>query len=151
MLLTYKRSNHTFLLSNTSSLGNIFCYIIVYVQIHHVKVLKTWIVKKKKKKIRDKLKNWDLRECMQISQNLMKFFSLENVLCCSNKLNQSLHFKRCFLSISFFQRLPSYRGWRTQHIGNQEENKSKNRNSNVIPCMQFIFIFCIIVKFFEFV
>ncbi|XP_069400429.1 receptor-type tyrosine-protein phosphatase C isoform X1 [Ovis canadensis] len=32
-----------------------------------------------------------------------------------------------------FQRLPSYRGWRTQHIGNQEENKSKNRNSNVIP------------------
>lgn len=34
-----------------------------------------------------------------------------------------------------FQRLPSYRSWRTQHIGNQEENKSKNRNSNVIPCM----------------
>ncbi|XP_057584469.1 receptor-type tyrosine-protein phosphatase C isoform X2 [Hippopotamus amphibius kiboko] len=32
-----------------------------------------------------------------------------------------------------FQRLPSYRSWRTQHIGNQEENKSKNRNSNVIP------------------
>ncbi|XP_023080507.1 receptor-type tyrosine-protein phosphatase C isoform X2 [Piliocolobus tephrosceles] len=32
-----------------------------------------------------------------------------------------------------FQRLPSYRGWRTQHIGNQEENKNKNRNSNVIP------------------
>ncbi|KAK2086193.1 hypothetical protein P7K49_035618 [Saguinus oedipus] len=36
---------------------------------------------------------------------------------------------------SFMQsmRLPSYRSWRTQHIGNQEENKSKNRNSNVIP------------------
>nr|KAF6399957.1 hypothetical protein HJG59_015069 [Molossus molossus] len=32
-----------------------------------------------------------------------------------------------------FQRLPSYRSWRTQHIGNQEENKSKNRNSSVIP------------------
>ncbi|KAM6217302.1 LOW QUALITY PROTEIN: receptor-type tyrosine-protein phosphatase C [Rhynchocyon petersi] len=32
-----------------------------------------------------------------------------------------------------FQRLPSYRSWRTQHIGNQEGNKSKNRNSNVIP------------------
>ncbi|XP_036681808.1 receptor-type tyrosine-protein phosphatase C isoform X3 [Balaenoptera musculus] len=32
-----------------------------------------------------------------------------------------------------FQRLPSYRSWRIQHIGNQEENKSKNRNSNIIP------------------
>ncbi|XP_013377403.1 PREDICTED: receptor-type tyrosine-protein phosphatase C isoform X2 [Chinchilla lanigera] len=32
-----------------------------------------------------------------------------------------------------FQRLPSYRSWRTQHIGNQEENKKKNRNSHVIP------------------
>ncbi|XP_060034488.1 receptor-type tyrosine-protein phosphatase C [Erinaceus europaeus] len=32
-----------------------------------------------------------------------------------------------------FQRLPSYRSWRTQHIGNQEENKSKNRSSYVIP------------------
>ncbi|XP_058130911.1 receptor-type tyrosine-protein phosphatase C isoform X2 [Dasypus novemcinctus] len=32
-----------------------------------------------------------------------------------------------------FQRLPSYRSWRTQHIGKQEGNKSKNRNSNVIP------------------
>ncbi|XP_023370328.1 receptor-type tyrosine-protein phosphatase C isoform X1 [Otolemur garnettii] len=32
-----------------------------------------------------------------------------------------------------FQRLPSYRSWRTQHIGNQEENKNKNRSSNVIP------------------
>uniref|UniRef100_A0A8C5LDY6 Receptor-type tyrosine-protein phosphatase C n=1 Tax=Jaculus jaculus TaxID=51337 RepID=A0A8C5LDY6_JACJA len=32
-----------------------------------------------------------------------------------------------------FQRLPTYRSWRTQHIGNQEENKKKNRNSNVIP------------------
>ncbi|XP_076403630.1 receptor-type tyrosine-protein phosphatase C isoform X3 [Peromyscus maniculatus bairdii] len=32
-----------------------------------------------------------------------------------------------------FQRLPSYRSWRTQHIGNQEENKKKNRNSNVVP------------------
>ncbi|XP_077631274.1 receptor-type tyrosine-protein phosphatase C isoform X2 [Crocuta crocuta] len=32
-----------------------------------------------------------------------------------------------------FQRLPSYRTWRTQHIGNQEQNKSKNRSSNIIP------------------
>ncbi|XP_006834292.1 PREDICTED: receptor-type tyrosine-protein phosphatase C-like [Chrysochloris asiatica] len=32
-----------------------------------------------------------------------------------------------------FQRLPSYRSWRTQHIGNQEVNKTKNRSSNVIP------------------
>ncbi|KAM9613263.1 receptor-type tyrosine-protein phosphatase C isoform 2-T4 [Trichechus inunguis] len=32
-----------------------------------------------------------------------------------------------------FQRLPSYRSWRTQHIGNQAENRSKNRNSNIIP------------------
>ncbi|XP_053768990.1 receptor-type tyrosine-protein phosphatase C isoform X2 [Desmodus rotundus] len=32
-----------------------------------------------------------------------------------------------------FQRLPTYRGWRTQHTGNQEENKSKNRSSSVIP------------------
>ncbi|XP_022364334.1 receptor-type tyrosine-protein phosphatase C isoform X2 [Enhydra lutris kenyoni] len=32
-----------------------------------------------------------------------------------------------------FQRLPSYRSWRTQHIGNQEQNKSKNRNSYIIP------------------
>ncbi|CAO2637083.1 Receptor-type tyrosine-protein phosphatase C [Lemmus lemmus] len=30
-----------------------------------------------------------------------------------------------------FQRLPSYRSWRTQHIGNQDENRKKNRNSNV--------------------
>nr|XP_036860605.1 receptor-type tyrosine-protein phosphatase C [Manis javanica] len=32
-----------------------------------------------------------------------------------------------------FQRLPSYRSWRTQHIGNQEENRRKNRNSHIIP------------------
>ncbi|XP_036210585.1 receptor-type tyrosine-protein phosphatase C isoform X3 [Myotis myotis] len=32
-----------------------------------------------------------------------------------------------------FQRLPSYRSWRTQHAGNREENKSKNRASSVIP------------------
>lgn len=32
-----------------------------------------------------------------------------------------------------FQRLPSYRSWRTQHTGNQDENKKKNRNSNVVP------------------
>uniref|UniRef100_A0A8B9C5X9 Receptor-type tyrosine-protein phosphatase C n=1 Tax=Anser brachyrhynchus TaxID=132585 RepID=A0A8B9C5X9_9AVES len=32
-----------------------------------------------------------------------------------------------------FQRLPSYKGWRTQNTGNREENKSKNRNANTIP------------------
>ncbi|KAG6927951.1 protein tyrosine phosphatase, receptor type C [Chelydra serpentina] len=32
-----------------------------------------------------------------------------------------------------FQRLPSYRGWRTQNTGNRKENKSKNRNSKMIP------------------
>ncbi|KAK1327956.1 hypothetical protein QTO34_012378 [Cnephaeus nilssonii] len=32
-----------------------------------------------------------------------------------------------------FQRLPSYRSWRTQHTGNREENKSKNRTSSVVP------------------
>ncbi|NWU95017.1 PTPRC phosphatase, partial [Upupa epops] len=32
-----------------------------------------------------------------------------------------------------FQRLPSYKGWRTQNTGNRDENKSKNRNANVIP------------------
>ncbi|XP_074164798.1 receptor-type tyrosine-protein phosphatase C isoform X3 [Sminthopsis crassicaudata] len=32
-----------------------------------------------------------------------------------------------------FQRLPTYRNWRSQHTGNQEENKSKNRNSKIIP------------------
>ncbi|NXX40790.1 PTPRC phosphatase, partial [Tricholaema leucomelas] len=32
-----------------------------------------------------------------------------------------------------FQRLPSYKGWRTQNTGKREENKSKNRNSNIIP------------------
>ncbi|XP_027736207.1 receptor-type tyrosine-protein phosphatase C [Empidonax traillii] len=32
-----------------------------------------------------------------------------------------------------FQRLPSYKGWRTQNSGNREENRSKNRNANIIP------------------
>ncbi|KAM9239567.1 receptor-type tyrosine-protein phosphatase C isoform 2-T2 [Leptosomus discolor] len=32
-----------------------------------------------------------------------------------------------------FQRLPSYKGWRTQNTGNREENKIKNRNANIIP------------------
>uniref|UniRef100_A0A8B9ZXY0 Receptor-type tyrosine-protein phosphatase C n=1 Tax=Anas zonorhyncha TaxID=75864 RepID=A0A8B9ZXY0_9AVES len=32
-----------------------------------------------------------------------------------------------------FQRLPSYKGWRTQNTGNREENRSKNRNANTIP------------------
>ncbi|XP_071421092.1 receptor-type tyrosine-protein phosphatase C isoform X2 [Pithys albifrons albifrons] len=32
-----------------------------------------------------------------------------------------------------FQRLPSYKGWRTQNTGNREENRSKNRNASIIP------------------
>ncbi|KFR08031.1 Receptor-type tyrosine-protein phosphatase C, partial [Nipponia nippon] len=32
-----------------------------------------------------------------------------------------------------FQRLPSYKGWRTQNTGNRDENKRKNRNANIIP------------------
>ncbi|KYO34553.1 receptor-type tyrosine-protein phosphatase C isoform C [Alligator mississippiensis] len=32
-----------------------------------------------------------------------------------------------------FQRLPTYKGWRTQNTGNRGENRSKNRNSKVIP------------------
>ncbi|XP_021260819.1 receptor-type tyrosine-protein phosphatase C isoform X3 [Numida meleagris] len=32
-----------------------------------------------------------------------------------------------------FQRLPSYKGWRTQNTGNREENKNKNRTANTIP------------------
>ncbi|XP_015145720.2 receptor-type tyrosine-protein phosphatase C isoform X4 [Gallus gallus] len=32
-----------------------------------------------------------------------------------------------------FQRLPSYKGWRTQNTGNREENKNKNRSANTIP------------------
>ncbi|NXH10029.1 PTPRC phosphatase, partial [Bucco capensis] len=32
-----------------------------------------------------------------------------------------------------FQRLPSCKAWRTQNTGNREENKSKNRNANIIP------------------
>uniref|UniRef100_A0A8C8RES5 Receptor-type tyrosine-protein phosphatase C n=1 Tax=Pelusios castaneus TaxID=367368 RepID=A0A8C8RES5_9SAUR len=32
-----------------------------------------------------------------------------------------------------FQRLPSYRGWRTQNTAKRQENKSKNRNSKMIP------------------
>ncbi|XP_010125304.1 PREDICTED: receptor-type tyrosine-protein phosphatase C [Chlamydotis macqueenii] len=32
-----------------------------------------------------------------------------------------------------FQRLPSYKGWRSQNTGKREENQSKNRNANIIP------------------
>ncbi|NXD14368.1 PTPRC phosphatase, partial [Nothocercus nigrocapillus] len=32
-----------------------------------------------------------------------------------------------------FQRLPSYKGWRTQNTGNREENKTKNRKASTIP------------------
>ncbi|XP_029474082.1 receptor-type tyrosine-protein phosphatase C isoform X2 [Rhinatrema bivittatum] len=34
---------------------------------------------------------------------------------------------------SEFQRLPTYRNWRSQNIGNHQDNKSKNRNPNIIP------------------
>ncbi|XP_030061671.1 receptor-type tyrosine-protein phosphatase C isoform X2 [Microcaecilia unicolor] len=34
---------------------------------------------------------------------------------------------------SEFQRLPTYRNWRSQNVGNYQDNKSKNRNLNIIP------------------
>ncbi|XP_075688353.1 receptor-type tyrosine-protein phosphatase C [Rhinoderma darwinii] len=32
-----------------------------------------------------------------------------------------------------FQRLPSYKNWRPQTVGNHQDNKDKNRNSSVVP------------------
>lgn len=47
-------------------------------------------------------------------------------------------FKSSIISnLLFLQRLPSYKGWRTQNTANREENKSKNRNPSRIPCKYF--------------
>ncbi|XP_063263755.1 receptor-type tyrosine-protein phosphatase C isoform X2 [Prinia subflava] len=50
-----------------------------------------------------------------------------------NNLKRKDHPSEPSLLEAEFQRLPSYKGWRTQNTGNREENKSKNRNSNIIP------------------
>uniref|UniRef100_A0A803VUP3 protein-tyrosine-phosphatase n=1 Tax=Ficedula albicollis TaxID=59894 RepID=A0A803VUP3_FICAL len=50
-----------------------------------------------------------------------------------NNLKRKDHPSDSSLLEAEFQRLPSYKGWRTQNTGNREENKSKNRNANVIP------------------
>ncbi|KAL9846401.1 receptor-type tyrosine-protein phosphatase C isoform 1-T1 [Geothlypis trichas] len=50
-----------------------------------------------------------------------------------NNLKRKDHPSEPSLLEAEFQRLPSYKGWRTQNIGNRDENKSKNRNANIIP------------------
>nr|XP_026649287.1 receptor-type tyrosine-protein phosphatase C isoform X3 [Zonotrichia albicollis] len=50
-----------------------------------------------------------------------------------NNLKRKDHPSEPSLLEAEFQRLPSYKGWRTQNIGNRDENKSKNRNANSIP------------------
>lgn len=50
-----------------------------------------------------------------------------------NNLKRKDHPSEPSLLEAEFQRLPSYKGWRTQNIGNRDENKSKNRNANTIP------------------
>ncbi|XP_056353737.1 receptor-type tyrosine-protein phosphatase C isoform X2 [Oenanthe melanoleuca] len=50
-----------------------------------------------------------------------------------NNLKRKDHPSEPSLLEAEFQRLPSYKGWRTQNTGNREENKSKNRNANMIP------------------
>ncbi|XP_062353247.1 receptor-type tyrosine-protein phosphatase C isoform X3 [Cinclus cinclus] len=50
-----------------------------------------------------------------------------------NNLKRKDHPSELSLLEAEFQRLPSYMGWRTQNTGNREENKSKNRNANIIP------------------
>ncbi|XP_015492105.1 receptor-type tyrosine-protein phosphatase C isoform X1 [Parus major] len=50
-----------------------------------------------------------------------------------NNLKRKDHPSEPSLLDAEFQRLPSYKGWRTQNTGNREENKSKNRNANIIP------------------
>ncbi|KAM7046543.1 receptor-type tyrosine-protein phosphatase C [Acridotheres tristis] len=50
-----------------------------------------------------------------------------------NNLKRKDHPSEPSLLEAEFQRLPSYKGWRTQNTGNREENKSKNRNANIIP------------------
>ncbi|XP_038000088.1 receptor-type tyrosine-protein phosphatase C [Motacilla alba alba] len=50
-----------------------------------------------------------------------------------NNLKRKDHLSEPTLLEAEFQRLPSYKGWRTQNTGNRDENKSKNRNVNIIP------------------
>ncbi|XP_039929447.1 receptor-type tyrosine-protein phosphatase C isoform X2 [Hirundo rustica] len=50
-----------------------------------------------------------------------------------NNLERKDHPSEPSLLEAEFQRLPSYKGWRTQNSANREENKSKNRNANIIP------------------
>ncbi|XP_053806943.1 receptor-type tyrosine-protein phosphatase C isoform X3 [Vidua chalybeata] len=50
-----------------------------------------------------------------------------------NNLKRKDHPSEPSLLEAEFQRLPSYKGWRTQNTGNRDENKSKNRNANIIP------------------
>ncbi|NXR47407.1 PTPRC phosphatase, partial [Hippolais icterina] len=50
-----------------------------------------------------------------------------------NNLERKDHPSEPSLLEAEFQRLPSYKGWRTQNTANREENKSKNRNANIIP------------------
>ncbi|CAN8217742.1 unnamed protein product [Coccothraustes coccothraustes] len=50
-----------------------------------------------------------------------------------NNLKRKDHPSEPSLLEAEFKRLPSYKGWRTQNIGNRDENKSKNRNANIIP------------------
>ncbi|NWT79722.1 PTPRC phosphatase, partial [Lanius ludovicianus] len=59
--------------------------------------------------------------------------SLSELHSCLNGLKRKDHPSEPSPLEAEFQRLPSYKGWRTQNTGNREENKSKNRNPNVIP------------------
>uniref|UniRef100_A0A8C3XEA9 Receptor-type tyrosine-protein phosphatase C n=1 Tax=Cyanoderma ruficeps TaxID=181631 RepID=A0A8C3XEA9_9PASS len=50
-----------------------------------------------------------------------------------NNLERKDHPNEPSLLEAEFQRLPSYKGWRTQNTATREENKSKNRNASIIP------------------
>ncbi|NXP34778.1 PTPRC phosphatase, partial [Leiothrix lutea] len=50
-----------------------------------------------------------------------------------NNLERKDHPSEPSLLEAEFQRLPSYKGWRTQNTATREENKTKNRNANIIP------------------
>ncbi|XP_039582331.1 receptor-type tyrosine-protein phosphatase C isoform X1 [Passer montanus] len=50
-----------------------------------------------------------------------------------NNLKRKDHPSEPSLLEAEFQRLPTYKGWRTQNTGNRDENKSKNRNTSIIP------------------
>ncbi|KAM4773326.1 receptor-type tyrosine-protein phosphatase C isoform 1-T1 [Cyanocitta cristata] len=59
--------------------------------------------------------------------------SLSELHSCLNGLKRKDHPNEPSPLEAEFQRLPSYKGWRTQNTGNREENKSKNRNASIIP------------------